>query len=370
MPEREVVVVALQGSIESFHVADVLRLLDASAKVGRLVVTGDRGTASVWVEGGSIVAGVPSFGGPPDLEIGETVLDLLRFASGSFVFEAEVRCDVPGAPMAIGPAVDAAEAALREIESLTDLIPSADAVVSMTPSLPGDTVTLDRSSWAALAQLSAGVTVSELGRRLGLDDVALFRQVALLVELGVAQVGEAQPFFSRQSDHMAMPSGRESHADDGVWDGAVWGISMDAAQDDAFADETSSAELPADEASLAPAAAIEPILVAPRVEADVPEGLEELFGDFDPFAPEDSFAAGAAAVEGDGLVGEVDEQGTDDESPADAEELARQMAMLSPRAAQAVAAAAARGEDGPDPDAESDPDEARQHLVRFLDSVN
>lgn len=379
---------ALQGSIESFAIADVLRLLGASAKVGRLVVTGDRGTASVWVDHDGIVAGSPSFGGPPDLELTETVLDLLRFRSGAFVFEADVHCDLPGAPVRIDEAVDRAESALRELDALSELIPSTDVVVSMVSAIDGPTVTIDQAAWTVLAQLGGGVTVAELGRRLDLDDVELFRRIAWLVELGVAQVGEALPFFARRADHVVPVAGAapgDAEAEPGrqgdeVWDGAVWGIPLDTmvaasagsdphdTEDDAPGAGT--ADPSTDAAATVPVEP--PALVAPRIEADVPDGLEELFGDFDPFAPLEPAtppSADLVVVDGPDAADAEDAGSGDVEPPADDEEIARQLAMLSPRAAQAVATAAADRAHGAD-DASEEADDGREHLIRFLDSVN
>jgi hypothetical protein len=116
----------------------------------------------------------------------------------------------------------------------------------------------------------------------------------------------------------------------------------------------------------------EPSGHAPRVESAVPDGLDVLFGDFDPFS-----APAAAPYRSSDSLAWSDPVAPDDVAHdettitafADSEDLARQMAVLSPRAAQAVAAAV---QDATPPPAFESPDlepEGREHVLRFLDSV-
>ena len=47
---------ALQGTLDTFALPDVLRLLASTRKTGRLRITADRGSGSIWLDGGSVVA--------------------------------------------------------------------------------------------------------------------------------------------------------------------------------------------------------------------------------------------------------------------------------------------------------------------------
>ena len=51
--------VALQGTIDAFPLTDVLHLLSTSARSGRLVLDGDRGAATIWLEEGNVIGGGP-----------------------------------------------------------------------------------------------------------------------------------------------------------------------------------------------------------------------------------------------------------------------------------------------------------------------
>src|SRR3954465_9507567 len=82
------VTVALQGTLDTFALPDVLRLLASTKKVGRLRVTGDTGSGSLWVDGGSAVGSELLVRGAEADSLTEALFNLLRFAHGSFTFEA------------------------------------------------------------------------------------------------------------------------------------------------------------------------------------------------------------------------------------------------------------------------------------------
>ena len=82
---------ALQGTLDTFGLPDVLRLLAGTRKSGRLRVTGDRATGNVWLDGGGVVAGSAN-SLPPQAELSMVLFDLLRCRGGSFVFEPDMTC--------------------------------------------------------------------------------------------------------------------------------------------------------------------------------------------------------------------------------------------------------------------------------------
>src|SRR5262245_13642933 len=92
------VTVALQGTLDTFALPDVLRLLAGTRKTGRLRLVGDRGNGSVWVDGGSVVATEAS-GSPAPKGLGEVFFELLRYRDGSFTFEVGTGHPSPGAPV-------------------------------------------------------------------------------------------------------------------------------------------------------------------------------------------------------------------------------------------------------------------------------
>jgi len=112
--------VALQGTLDTFALADLVRLLATTSKTGELVIDGDRGTGRLWFADGILVGGEPrGEGGSVD-----ALFALLRFEEGGFRFEADV-----AAPEGSGVPGDAVAALLN----VTAVRPDAAGHVTVFP---------------------------------------------------------------------------------------------------------------------------------------------------------------------------------------------------------------------------------------------
>lgn len=299
---------ALQGTLDTFELPDVLRLLASTRKTGCLVLRSERGEGSVWLEEGRVVS--VDAPGSPGADALEGVFDLLRAHEGAFVFEAGGTAPSAGAPTEVEPLLAGAEAQLVEWREIETVVPSLDAWISLNAELPGQEITVDADTWRLVATVGSGLSVGELGRLVGLSEVPVSRVVRDLVGLGLGavSVGPAAP---------------------APWSGVVA---------DAPAEiETAS--------PLSPFASHEPVFA---VEAPAEFALADL-------APAPVAPAARSAEE------------------AEADEIARQLAMLSPAAAEAVrAAAAARTDEERDAALEAvDDDDTinRGLLLKFLSTV-
>lgn len=178
---------ALQGTLETFALPDVLRLLASTHKTGRLRLTGANGSGSLWLDGGAIVsseaARAPLADGPTDV-----LFELLRFKEGDFVFDDDATVDASGSPTEVEDALAAAEAMLEEWKSIEAVVPSLAAWVSLRPELPDDDVTVDAAHWRQLVAVGGGITVAGLGDQLGLAELPISRAVKDLVELGLVEL--------------------------------------------------------------------------------------------------------------------------------------------------------------------------------------
>src|SRR5579885_1748737 len=114
--------VALQGTLDTFALPDVLRLLASTKKTGRLVVRGNRGDGSLWFQDGAVVASAADRIGPSSAD-GEVVFELLRFAEGSFTFEADSPAPEPHKPSAVEPLLVDAEHLLAEWAEIEAVVP-------------------------------------------------------------------------------------------------------------------------------------------------------------------------------------------------------------------------------------------------------
>src|SRR5437868_3190072 len=125
------VTVALQGTLDTFALPDVLRLLASTKKTGRLVITGTRGNGSVWVDAGAVV-GTHASGAEQEASAVVVLFELLRFGGdGSFTFEAGTTTENPSPARAVEPLLVDAERQLVEWREIEAVVPSMDAWVSL-----------------------------------------------------------------------------------------------------------------------------------------------------------------------------------------------------------------------------------------------
>lgn len=238
---------ALQGTIDSFPLTDVLRLLAASSKSGRLVVNGDRGHGQVWLASGAVTGGETSHvlsGGDPT----EVVFDLLRYATGSFIFEADAANPAPSASLPVDYVLTQSEAALAEWRELAAVVPSGNAWLVLNEVLPQSEVVIDQALWSHLVTVSSGLDVDGFGRTMGVGEVATLRLVRDLIGSGLIGVGE-------RPEPVPAPALPGSAGTDDLVSEVPW--------------DQWNAEV------FEPSGAEEPVLEGPE---------RELFGAFDPFA--------------------------------------------------------------------------------------
>lgn len=314
------VTVALQGTLDTFALPDVLRLLASTKKIGRLRVTGDVGSGSLWVDGGAVVGSELLVRGADADSLTEALFNLLRFAHGSFTFEAGSTPPTNGDQRDVESIIVEAELMLAEWRALELVVPSLDAWLSLTQELKGRDVVVDGSRWRIIVTVGSGATVGEVGRRVGLAELAVMRAVKEVIELGLVEVSADAP-------------AAEPHAS----------ISLVAP----------------------PGLVVVPAAVASSCAGPPSMIAAELFGDHDTYGAdvaEPTYAEPAADVSaftidtplvahsitemraGLGAMSLSDEPArrpsTFDPPLGDPSEIARQLANLSPRAAKAVAAAA------------------------------
>jgi len=333
--------VALQGTLETFALPDVLRLLASTKKSGRLHLTGGRGSGSIWLADGEIVNSEAGHAPMAD-RADEVVFELLRFKEGEFVFDDDAVAPEAGSPAQVDETLTAAEAMLDEWKSIEAVVPSLDGWVSLAAELPEDEVTINGDRWSQVVAVGGGITVGGLGEILALGELPISRTVKELIELGLVSLGE-------------RPDGAPIRAEvSPVFEAAP------VFEPISFEPEAAESAPPADA----------PVLT---VVDDPPAELSA----FDPDAlviEPPSFGASLTDEEpAPPAHAAVDT--TDEDDLTDAAEIARQLANLSPKAARAVAAAAkaTTEEEREAALAEVDDDDEpinRGLLLKFLGSVN
>jgi hypothetical protein len=216
-------------------------------------------------------------------------------------------------------------------------------------------VVIEKERWKTIVTIGSGTTVATIGRTLGLGEVAVCRVVKDLVELGLGEVAAAPPAGSSyetpvvevQPETVIEPEPVSPVDPEPAID--LDEVVPDAA--DAAADDEQE-EGPSDLGRFS--------IEIPGVDNMVPAVIEA------PALP--------AATNGQHVPSVPEPQAAMDD-PAEADEVARQLASLSPKAARAVAAAA-RAETDEEREAAlaevtGDDDEPinRGLLLKFLSSV-
>ena len=327
---------ALQGTIDAFPLTDVLQLLATSAKSGKLTLDGDRGRTEVWIERGEVV-GTDS-GTAATAE--HLVFELLRFGDGSFAFGDDSGRPVRSIdPVPLTSCLARAESLLEEWKRIEALVPSPAHRVALASELVEQSVTLDQSDWTVLVAVGDGPSVDTVGRRLGSDEFSCGALLAALVERGVLVVEEPDPaggaslsepgrdrvepvdlvdLASLRGDGLGEdPTGSDGFPDRFPIDDLLGGSDSDS---EAWADD--------EDGRFAAAQTLEPAASDPFAPfgGDLNERTAEAWDDVvsghvtDP--ADMRFEGDPDSVAGDG-----------------ADEVLRQMSRLSPKAAEAIAAA-------------------------------
>jgi hypothetical protein len=343
--------VALQGTLETFSLPDVLQLLSSTKKTGCLRVSGDSGEGSVWVRDGAIVAG-QSLGAASAPAV-DVVFELLRFDSGEFVFDDGGEPSDAGEPAEVAAVLADAERMVDEWREIESVVPSSAHFVTLVAELSGDDVTLDKDRWRAVVTVAGGVSVASLGDQLGLADLAVARLVKDLAESGLVEVGPPQS----QPEPRVAPE--PERAPQRMREPEAEAPSMPAARDHDGFEPFDRDALVIDQDEPAPSSSPAFSVVADELVDERP--VSPVMDEAPPPAPE------PAAVRDD-LMPITPE-------PGEAAEIARQLANLSPKAARAVAAAAKAStpEEREAALAEveaSDEQINRELLLKFLGTVN
>jgi len=411
--------VALSGTLDTFALPDVLRLLGSTQKTGRLRITGDRGSGSVWVDDGQVVAtelkAINALD-PTDIEV---VFGLLRFEEGSFTFESDAGSHEPGSPTAMDPILGAAEEMLTEWRLIEEVVPSLSAWVGLCPELTGSDVMIDAARWQAIAAIGAGAQVGAIAEVLQLNEIESCRTMKELIELGLVELIEEPAEMHGVADaaiadvHLAEAdlvedglvddSSAEVHEDEDLQEehDTEDSHSEDSHSDDSHSEDRGDHD--SNEDGDGSTSFIEESLANDAFEAAFADSVED-DGQDEGFTPEPdrgvpstvpSLASLASSEDssidpllstGDPLamMGETSDRsgglfsasGADDVSDDDLNpaEMARQLANLSPKAAKAVAAAAKASTDAERDAAlaavEAEDDSVnRGLLLKFLGSV-
>lgn len=179
---------ALQGTLDTFALPDVLRLLATTQKTGQLLVQGDQGNGSLYLDAGSVVGGETSLAATDEAH--EVLFELLRLDDGSFMFDQSASAPSAGEAVAVEEVIDAAQAAHEEWQDLSTVVPSLDIAIVLAGDLPDEEAKITRERWKLIVAIGSGTTVRALGDQLNLRELPVLRAARGLVDDGLAVVDD------------------------------------------------------------------------------------------------------------------------------------------------------------------------------------
>ncbi|HEY5696276.1 MAG TPA: DUF4388 domain-containing protein [Acidimicrobiales bacterium] len=382
---------ALQGTIDTFELTEVVRLLAAGSKTGVLRLEGSRGSGRVWVDEGKVTT-ITVDHAPRAESLAEAMFELLRFEDGHFTFASDELANPAGEPTELDGILVDAEAQLAEWREIEVVVPTTRALVTLRQELTRADVVLDKQRWRLVAAIAGGITVATLGDAMDLGELPVSRAVKDLIELGVVDlditvaddpvdeavadepVGFDEPFA--EPAVLAQPAFGTEPADvPPVFIGTDPVLSIPD-------EETNAARAQLDEFAAGFGLSDPAIYESSAVDAS-PNGADGSFADGS--TEYDALADFSVGVESDGGFARAQSEASPTPEPAeaspilgasnDAAEVARQLSNLSPAAARAVAAAAKATTDEEREAAlaavaqEGDEPIDRELLLRFLASV-
>lgn len=210
---------ALQGTLDTFALPDVLRLLASTRKSGRLLVQGDDGNGSLYLDGGSVVGGETNLA--PTDEGHEVLFELLRLGDGSFLFDPAENTPDPGAPAEVEDVITKAESAHAEWQDLSTVVPSLDVGIELAEDLPDDDATIDRDRWRLIVGIGSGTTVRSLGDQLGMRELPILRATRGMVDDGLAVISDGGGRSGGRASSASLPTLDDEPEADDLFDDAT-----------------------------------------------------------------------------------------------------------------------------------------------------
>lgn len=175
---------ALQGSLDTFALPDVLNLLATTNKTGGLHVVNGRISGSIWLGEGKVVA---ANSGRAKQTV-DAVAELLRLSTGDFAFDTDDVADEPKDRFEVTEVLAKASAQVAEWLEIEKVVPSLDVQVKLVPEAPSTVVTLSAKQWEVVLAATSASNVDQIVDATGRSEFLVCKTVKELVEAGLASV--------------------------------------------------------------------------------------------------------------------------------------------------------------------------------------
>ena len=187
----------LQGTLDTFSLAEILGLIERARHSGALVVEGPDGRGALYTAAGRFCAGeAADYSGPVedrhalDVRLIDVCFHLMRFASGSFEFIADQTPPWTAERATdIGPIVETVEHIVRAWPAVEAVLPSFDVRPEIADELPEESLTLSRTAFKVFTLIDGSRTVRQIAREVGHSVVEVGPVLKELVDHGAVRIG-------------------------------------------------------------------------------------------------------------------------------------------------------------------------------------
>ncbi len=179
----------LQGSLDDFALDEVLGLLASTSKSGRLRLSGDRGTGSLWLDQGGLTAAEASKI-PGKTGVEDVMFEMLRFDEGTFSFMVDDVPAQPGSAEQVSSVVEIAQNRLAEWRDIESVVPSLAHIVRLAGRLPEEEILVSSDEWQTLLAVGNEAAVEPICDQLGVDEVDGCRRIKQMVERGMLLISD------------------------------------------------------------------------------------------------------------------------------------------------------------------------------------
>jgi hypothetical protein len=179
------------GSLEEFHLPDIIQFLSGAGKTGVLHLVSGREEGSIYLEGGRIKHALFDY-----LAGQEAVYELFRLTHGNFDFEPGVDCDTSSISSSNTNLLIEAARRKDEWQVISERIQNIDWVPQFVPPDSADTgkqVTLNTSEWIILSKIDGERSIKEIAKACKLSVFQASRFLFSLVENNLIRLSQPLP---------------------------------------------------------------------------------------------------------------------------------------------------------------------------------
>ncbi len=173
------------GDLSQIKLVDVLRLLFAEGKTGKLILTKGNDAGEIYVENGAVThASSKANSGE------EALFTMMTWMIGKFSFAPGALSEEKSVEIGTNQLLEEGEKRIEEWEHIREVIPSMNVVFRLVGHNGPNDINLKSAEWNILTQVDAMRSVGEISKALNLDEFDVAKTLYKLCSEGLVEVVE------------------------------------------------------------------------------------------------------------------------------------------------------------------------------------